>query len=384
MRFLFVKSRLAWPRSSGHDVHTFGMMKALTGLGHEVGLLTRDSTTAESIAGANVHFCKTFSELPTSRMELHMTRLQRRFASYWGIDDKHIGQTAALASEWKADAVVVVGLEVLPYLAAVPQSKRIWYAADEWVLHHLSQVFIRTPSTWHHARAALIKGLYERAFASRVDRVWVVSERDARAIRWVMRTQSVDLIVNGVDAEHFAPKAVQTKPFSCVFWGRLDFGPNVDAIRWFAKNVWPTIRNRFPQASFTVYGFNPTEEVDELARQGDFQVIPNLPDIRDEVSRHEIVVLPFVSGAGIKNKFLEAAAMGKPIVVSPSAIKGVPFTEKAPCKIVSTSDQWLEVLTALWQDEARRRELGDQSRRWATQHATWNAAACEAIKGLTS
>ena len=39
----------------------------------------------------------------------------------------------------------------------------------------------------------------------------------------------------------------------------------------------------------------------------------NLPDLRAEVQRREIVVLPFVSGGGIKNKLLEAAAMGMPM-----------------------------------------------------------------------
>ena len=40
VRLLFVKERLSWPRSSGHDVHTYYSMQALTQLGHTVGLVT--------------------------------------------------------------------------------------------------------------------------------------------------------------------------------------------------------------------------------------------------------------------------------------------------------------------------------------------------------
>ena len=40
MRFLFVKPRLAWPRSSGHDVHSYQMMRALARCGHSSGLAT--------------------------------------------------------------------------------------------------------------------------------------------------------------------------------------------------------------------------------------------------------------------------------------------------------------------------------------------------------
>lgn len=40
MRLLFVKNSLVFPRLSGHDVHTFYMMKACSALGHDVALAT--------------------------------------------------------------------------------------------------------------------------------------------------------------------------------------------------------------------------------------------------------------------------------------------------------------------------------------------------------
>ena len=81
--------------------------------------------------------------------------------------------------------MVVVGLNVLPYLAGVSGPLRVWYAADEWAWHHLSQVRLLRPSTWGNVKEAAVKGLYERAYAPLLDRVWVVSEADRRAMRWV-------------------------------------------------------------------------------------------------------------------------------------------------------------------------------------------------------
>ena len=51
MRLLFVKEALAWPRSSGHDVHCFHMMQALAALGHEVSLATVKPAAEEAVAG---------------------------------------------------------------------------------------------------------------------------------------------------------------------------------------------------------------------------------------------------------------------------------------------------------------------------------------------
>ncbi|MGL4423097.1 MAG: hypothetical protein ACRCZF_20715, partial [Gemmataceae bacterium] len=58
-RFLFVKDGMAWPRSSGHDVHTFHMMQALVKQGHAVALATRKPAPDEAVAHGG------FSELYT-------------------------------------------------------------------------------------------------------------------------------------------------------------------------------------------------------------------------------------------------------------------------------------------------------------------------------
>src|SRR5258708_29589625 len=86
VRLLFVKEALAWPRSSGHDVHCFNMMQALTGLGHEVALLTAAEPAAEAIAGLPLILRRTFAELADAAGPVvRLGRFQARFRSYWGI-----------------------------------------------------------------------------------------------------------------------------------------------------------------------------------------------------------------------------------------------------------------------------------------------------------
>jgi glycosyltransferase involved in cell wall biosynthesis len=375
MRFLFVKSRLAWPRSSGHDVISYGIMRALSELGHEIGLLTRSEPPSEAIEGLPLDLRATFDHLPVSSRRSSLKTMEKRYCSYWGIEESLVDNIGQQAKDWRADAVVSVGLEALPYLAGLRDCTRIWYAADEWVLHHLSQFRMLSPRTWENVRSAMVKGLYERVFASRVDRVWVVSERDAWAVKRVMGSPAVDTIVTGVDTDHYSPRTIESLPMSCVIWGRLDFGPNVDAIRWFASKVWPAVRQRFPEARFTVYGFNQTQEITELARTCNFQIIADLPDLRDAVCGHQIVVLPFVSGAGIKNKLLEAAAMGRPIVASRTAVNGLDSPEQLPFCVVDSTSQWLEALTDLWNDENKRLMLGSRARSWVIEKASWLTAA---------
>jgi glycosyltransferase involved in cell wall biosynthesis len=314
--------------------------------------------------------------------ELALTRWQEKFRSYWGVDVNRVRAVGRAAKEFDADAVVVVGLNVLPYLGAVHDRLRIWYAADEWFWHHLSQVRVLSPVTWRELRQAVVKGLYERAYRSLLHRVWVVTDADRTAMRWVAGLDRVDVIPNGVDGEHYRPIEAPQAEHSCTFWGRLDFGPNVQALEWFCGRVWPAVRRLVPDARFTVYGFNPTEPVRQRTGRDGIELVPDLPDLRAEVARHQVVVLPFVSGGGIKNKLLEAAAMGKAIVCSEVACGGLRLQGESPFLLSNSPEQWAGHLAALWQDPERRRCLGQEARRWVVQQHSWQAAAHLASAGL--
>ena len=384
MHFLFMKSSLVYPRRSGHDVHCYSMMRELAAMGHSISLITDAPVTAEAIQGVECKNRQTFDEYGSVDRVVPLSRMQQRFRSYWGVPERNITIVADAARRWSADVVVVVGLDVLPYLAGVESAIRIWYAADEWALHHLSQLFPTRPATWGEAKTALIKGLYERVYASRVDRVWVVSDRDARAVRWVMGTP-VDVAPNGVDFDHYRrPENTGTvqQPQSCVFWGRLDFGPNIDAIEWFCEHVWPEVRTDTPTAIFNVFGFSPTERVCTLADQHGFQLTADLPDIRTEITRNQVVVLPFVSGAGIKNKLLEAAALSMPIVASPRVIDGLQIEGYNPLIVAKKPEQWRDALRSLWKDNVKRRQLGEHARQWVASEYSWRQATQKVLRPL--
>ena len=385
MRLLFVKPTLSWPRSSGHDVHCYQMMRALSGRGHEVSLATVEEPPAAALEGLDLIRRYRLDGDATGAncpIEAPATRLQERFRSYWGIDRSRVRAVTLAAHDCRADAVVAVGLDVLPYLLGVADALRVWYAADEWAWHHLSLLRPGRRDSWEHARQALIKGLYERAFTPILDRIWVVSEADRHAMRRVAGARTVDVIANGVDSVHYSPHDALEGERTCVFWGRLDFEPNVQALEWFCRRAWPLIRLDAPDARFTIYGFRASADVRALSDRDGIELIADLPDLRDQIARHQVVVLPFVSGGGIKNKLLEAAAMARPIVCSPRARGGLRGEGDLPFVEARCERDWAVALLDLWRDEPRRRRLGAEARDWVSKYHDWDAAARLAEEAL--
>lgn len=379
-RILFVKQSLAYPRVSGDDVPCFELARALRTLGHDVALATalplHDATQAAlgvpwfSLAGQPAH--------RTGGTKL--TYLQERFRSFWGVPTEAIELVAQTAADFGADAVIGVGLDAMPLMAATRDAVRVWYAADEWILHHLSLFRPFQRSTYGELRAALLKGLYERCYAAAVDRAWVVSAREQHAMRRYAGITNVDVVANGVDTEYFAPSTVVPDEHSAAFWGRLDFGPNLQALEWFCNRIWPAVRARVPSARLIIMGFNPAPEVRERAGRDGIELWANVPDIRPIVAANQVALLPMISGGGIKNKLLEAAALGKAIVCTSRAcggLRGIP-----PAVLVDDEQGWVDAITTLWHNQDQRRDLERAARAWILEHHTWEAAALEAVAGL--
>lgn len=383
MKFLFVKHSLGWPRAAGHDVHGYYMMQALSAAGHTVALATVSKPSAAALNGSGLNATYVLDDVAAAGNQVRGTWVQERFRRYYGVETSHITAVRTLAHDLQADVVVAVGLEVLPYLTGVQGCRRVWYAADEWFWHHVSQLRVTAPHSWHHAKTAVVKGLYERAFRTEVDVTWVVSEADRRAMELVAGMRRVAVVRNGVDANLFQPQHVTEVPHSAVFWGRLDFGPNIDALSWFCREIWPTLQREQSDARLTIIGYQPSEAVLKLAQQDGIHVEPNLSDLRSEACRHAVTVLPFVSGGGIKNKLLEAAALGRPIVCSRVAARGLRLGGKAPFLVANSRTDWITAIPRLWADGELRSRLGEAARVWVKENHSWSAAAETAVASLT-
>ncbi len=136
-----------------------------------------------------------------------------------------------------------------------------------------------------------------------------------------------------------------------------------------------------PKATFRIFGFQLGPAVRECVRnlQG-VSITPDLPDLREELAKQAIVVLPFVSGGGIKNKLLEAAAMGKPILASQRACQGLSCADAV--KRVNSPREWRDGLLKLWNNPIEQRELGAKARQWVLRDHTWESVAEKAEQGL--
>ena len=273
----------------------------------------------------------------------------------------------------RADVVVVSGLNVLPYLGAVGRTGAgLVRGRRVGVAPLVDGPVSPAAATWPDLKLGLVKLLYERAYRRRC---WTgcgwCPAADAKAFKWLA----------GIAADRHpaqrrrcrplrpGPGGRAQEPNSCAFWGRLDFGPNVQAVEHFARRIWPAVRAAVPDAKrCACTGSSRRRRWRPWRARDGITLTADLPDIRPAVRAAQVVVLPFVSGGGIKNKLLEAAAMGLPVVATGRARHGL--VGRPPLVVAESAADWVRALTALWADAGERASVGAAGRDWVVRRTT--------------
>ena len=88
----------------------------------------------------------------------------------------------------------------------------------------------------------------ERALCASFGANLVVSEQDQRLLEAIQPKGRYCVVANGVDTAFFRPAAAEPEPHSVVFTGMLGWGPNVSAMDFLFRRVWPKVKERFPGA----------------------------------------------------------------------------------------------------------------------------------------
>lgn len=109
-----------------------------------------------------------------------------------------------------------------------------------------------------------------------------------------------------------------------IFVGKMSYGPNIEAAKWFVKEIFPKIKEHINSAKFYIVGKDPTEEVEKL-RTKSVIITGIVPDIKKYYEIADLVVLPLKNGGGVKVKLLEAISFNKPIVSTSVGVEGTYF-----------------------------------------------------------
>lgn len=381
---LYLVHRLPYPPNKGDKVRSFHLLRHLTAR-HRVFLGSfvddaEDEAHVDTVRAlcAGLHAprlhpvrSRVYSLAGLLRSEPLTLRYYRSAAlSRWvarTVRDESI-DAAVVFSSSMASYAEAAGLPMLVDFVDVDSAKWTEYAG-----HH------RWPLSWLYRREGAELLRYERAVARRSQRAFFVTEKEAELFRRLAPecAHSVEAMSNGVDADYFAPDPARASPFAAgeqalVFTGAMDYWPNVDAVTWFAREMLPALRAKWPSLRFHIVGRSPTPAVRALAGAS-VAVSGTVPDVRPYLQHASVVVAPLRLARGIQNKVLEAMAMGRPVVAAQGCGEAISARPGAELLLAADGTAFVDAVGALLADPGRAAAVGAAGRQRVLQAYSWHA-----------
>jgi sugar transferase (PEP-CTERM/EpsH1 system associated) len=370
MKILFVCHRLPYPPNRGGKIRPFNMIKHLAGT-HSVVVASLAHTVKELQEGTPLkQYCEDVicEVLPDSarwtRAVAALTTSRPSSVAYFWSPALY-SRIAKAISQTKFDLIFVHCAFVAQYVPHASGSYQILDYGDidsvKWAEYAR---FRRLPLSLGYGIEARKLNRYEREAAGRFHRCTVTTRGEKEGFDRLGVSTPCSVIPNGVDRNYFSPVGTirQTKPL-IVFLGRMDYFPNIDAVQYFVKEIFPRIRAKAPNAEFRIVGSTPPRSIQELARIPGVVVTGHVPDVRPHLTEAAVSVAPLRIARGTQNKILESMAMHIPVVATPEAAKGILAVPDRDLLMAEDATTFSTQVLNLLQNAGLRERLADAARR---------------------
>ncbi len=205
----------------------------------------------------------------------------------------------------------------------------------------------------------------ERRYAKRLQDIVCVSKPDADYFQAIAPRSRVWPIPNGIVKPETLTRETHGKPenpLSMIFTGDLSYVPNVDAVVYFAHQIFPMIRKELPESVFRIIGRNPGRDVSALKGLAGIEVAGFVPDLAEEIKQAALYVLPMWLGSGIRSKLFDVFPLAKAIVTTSVGAEGLELYHDRNCMIADQADDFARSCIRLLKDEEKRKKLGNEAR----------------------
>lgn len=380
MRILLISRCPPWPLYLGDRLIVYHLAEELEARKHELDLLAftnRPQDTAELDHYDHLfNHVELFPEPPRGqasylrRLLLPTSRFPKSAAESWSPAMWQAIETR-LASQHYDAIHLFGGIHVYEFYHAIGGKPAVITPYESYSLYLRRELDNSHPSPLNplHLRYQIARRFESFMFTPYTDTV-VVSGRDRDELTAINPTLQVSVIPNGVDTYTFRPRPVQRIP-ALLFVGNYEYAPNVDAALRLATEIFPQVQQALPQTRLWLVGNAPPPVLTRLANDS-IRVTGRVPDVRPYLARASAFVSPLRLGAGIKNKILEALAMGCPVVGTPVSLDGIAVTHEQDVLKSDDKDIVNDVLRLLNDHELKSR-LSKNGRKLIENHYSWDS-----------
>lgn len=372
---------LPYPLLSGGQIRTYNLLKKLANK-HEITLfaLIKDEKEKQYIPELK-KYCKKVRVFKRTQKPFTLGNIVKTATSSFPflVIRNHAPKTIkAIQNELNTNSYDVIHAETFYMMPHLPQNNVPTILVEQTIEYLGYESYARRAPLFIRPLLNLdIRKIihWEKYYWNLCDRLIVMSEDDKKYISAkISKPEKIEVVSNGVDSAWFDEKErkLPSKP-TILSVGTFKWLPNIEAVNFLVKKVWPHIKTTLENAQLLIVGNAPTKEILAYQEQdSQIKVAGRIPDIRDAFKQSHLLVAPVFSGKGTRYKILEAMASGTPVVATTIAVEGLGVKHGTHVLTSNTAKGLADLAITVLNDNALWKKLSHNGKKFVAKNYDWN------------
>jgi GT2 family glycosyltransferase/predicted nucleic acid-binding Zn-ribbon protein len=328
-RILVIDHHLPMPEKDSGSVRMFQVLKLLRGLGHRVTFVPDN-----------------LADIAPYADEIRKHGIEVVHHPYIKSVRQHLSERGA-----EYDVIILsrcnfARKHVVDVRRHAPQSRLIFDTVDLQFLRESREAELTQDADVQ--RTADEKRTQEHELINQADETWVVSSVEQTLLRERIPGKRVEIVSNIVDAPGSATPFALRRDFLLI--GGFQHTPNIDAVVYFVREIYPLVEARLRSAKFYIIGDKAPPSVVALASEN--VIVAGLqPDVRPYFESVKLSVAPLRWGAGVKGKINQSMGFGVPVIATSVAAEGMGLTHGEDILVADEPENFAKALLELYHSE---------------------------------
>ena len=379
MKILILSTKMPWPARDGGAIATLNMALGFAHKNCQVTLLTMNTGKhyfPETELPANlrnqisIRSVNVDTKIRPLRLILNFLFSRYPYNAQRFISKSFKAALEKCLAEHDFDIVQLEGPYLSYYIPSIKgkakivlrahnQEHRIWKLMSKQESNPLKRFYLKT-------LAMRIEEL-EKKILSEIDILIPISEADRKGFDQLGHILPVMVIPTGIDISNY-PVNKDENRILLFFIGALDWGPNQEGLDWFFREVWPEIRLKWPGLTLDLAGRNPAYYFNSRNLPDNVRLEGEVEDAIEFFHHHSVMIVPLLTGSGIRIKILEAMAMGKTVISTRIGAGGLEAMDGEHLFLADTPAEYVRILENLQTRQDHLQNMGLKARQFVKEN----------------
>ncbi len=381
IRILQICNKAPYPANDGSSIAIYNMAKGLYENEAELYLLTintkkhfKEDSAVPTEFKTKTHYRSIYKDTSPSTFGAMMNLLLSKDSYficrfYFKEFEDALIETLQKSS---FDIVQLEGLFMAPYIDTIRKHSKAKITLRAHNVEHLIwERHIANEKSgikrWYlKVQNARLKKFEAESFA-KVDAIITITDADKTYIQKEFKPLKVNTCITGVDMNDYQQMQGKTKENTLFSFGSMDWMPNQEAVDWFLTNCWKKIRDKNPQSKFVIAGRHMPTKFKTLGLPG-VEIIENVSNNHEFYSTYDIMLVPLLSGSGLRIKIIEGLAYGKAIVSTRIGAEGITVVNGEHLILADSPDEFVNAMNRLLASASEKNKLQQNAKQFAKEH----------------